>query len=421
MENDLIIWAKSDGVTHINYHYTQFGEVINYLNRVLRQKNNIIGIDQDIDNTDIIQFIKDNNIKKVAIMTNYENANNAFELSNLIKNECNIPIMAYGPLTIMHKDLFKNSSFSAIHSNGDYERSIYSFLSSFEGINDIEKLQGLNLISNDKFIETKKGEYIDNKQWGISSIAEVPIDRYDNVKGKNRYVLNLSRGCPFGCTHCLIQLTEGNRERRRDIENTKLAIDIIKQKYNHIKIWAANFTLNKKYVNDFCDMMIANHKNITWECATRIDLVKDTEMLKRMYEAGCRQISLGIESLNNAELIDTKDFSKTEVEKSIDNIQNSQIKVKGCVMLGMPNQTIDSVVNTLKFLKEKNVIIRPTIYTPYHLIDSNCELSHLSQYNRKTYKNENIPGITQDQLLNLVSNPYDYENILGLRKKEEIR
>ena len=43
--------------------------------------------------------------------------------------------------------------------------------------------------------------------------------------------------------------------------------------------------------------------DMTWECATRIDLVKDEEMLKQMHEAGCTQISLGIESLNNDELI----------------------------------------------------------------------------------------------------------------------
>lgn len=419
MENDLVIWAKSDDVFHVNYHYTQFGEVINYLNRTMKN-NNILGIDLDIQEEDVLEFIKKYDIKKIAIAVNYENARNAFELVKRIKEETSIPTMAYGPLTIMLKDLFLNSSFDAIHNSGDYECSIRSFITSFKPSTDINDLEGLSLIRDNHFEDTKKGSYIDSKQWGISSDTEVPIEKYDEIKGKNRYVLNFSRGCPFGCEHCLIQLTEGNIERRRDLENAKLAIDIISQKYKHIKIWAANFTLNKKYVYEFCQMMKNNFDGITWECATRIDLVKDTEMLRTMYEAGCRQISLGIESLNNLELIGTKNFQLCEIDNAINNIQAQGMVVKGCIMLGMPNQSKGSIINTLEYLKRKGVIIRPTIYTPYHLLNGDISLDALSQYNRKTYKNTNVQGIEYSQLLELVSNPYDYVDILKLNKNQEI-
>lgn len=64
----------------------------------------------------------------------------------------------------------------------------------------------------------------------------------------------------------------------------------------------------------------------------------------------------------------------------------------------------------------RNVIIRPTIYTPYHELNDNVELQELSQYNRKTYRNTNIPDIEYKQLLDLVKNPYDYKTILNLEK-----
>ena len=28
----LVVWPKSEEVSHLNYHYTQFGECIDYLN-----------------------------------------------------------------------------------------------------------------------------------------------------------------------------------------------------------------------------------------------------------------------------------------------------------------------------------------------------------------------------------------------------
>ena len=276
-------------------------------------------------------------------------------------------------------------------------------------------LSGMYIIDKGQLLKTKNGKYIEANEWGMSKEEQVPVKEYDRRKGKNRYVINISRGCPFGCPHCLIQLTEGRRERRRSIQNLEKSIGKIKDKYRHLKIWAANFTLDKEYVRDFCKMMERKYPEITWECATRIDLVKDKEMLKEMYTAGCRQISLGIESLNNEELIHTKNFRESQIFKAISDIQSTGIQVKGCIMLGMPNQTKESIVNTLKFLTDNHIIIRPTIYTPYHILGEDTDINQLSQYNRKTLKNNNVPGVTARQLLQLVKEPYDYEEILNLK------
>ena len=100
-------------------------------------------------------------------------------------------------------------------------------------------------------------------EWGMSKEGQVPVDEYNKRKEKNRYVINISRGCPFGCPHCLIQLTEGKKERRRDLDNLEKVIDKIKNKYKHIKIWAANFTLDKEYVIEFCKMMKEKFPDIT--------------------------------------------------------------------------------------------------------------------------------------------------------------
>ena len=160
--------------------------------------------------------------------------------------------------------------------------------------------------------------------------------------------------------------------------------------------------------------MRKNHSDVTWECATRIDLVNDKQLLEEMHSSGCRQISLGIESLNNEELIHTKDFSKNQIFKAISNINNSGIQVKACIMLGMPNQTKESIINTLRFLKENNVIIRPTIYTPYHNLSDNIDVNELTKYNRKTLRNNSVEGVTADQLLQLVKTPYEFEDILNI-------
>lgn len=421
MEKYLVIWPKSKDVIHINYHYTQFGECIDYLNNFFN--NQLVAIDCDIQSDDIFEIIKSNNIQKVVMQVNYENAENAFSLCEKIKEKYNIPIMGYGSIPIRLPEMFLNSKFDVIFRNGDPEVCIRTFLQNYAEGKDIQELQklllGANIIKDGRLIETEQGQYISPNNWGVSKQEFVPVDEYDKLKGKNRFVLNISRGCPYGCPHCLIQLTEGRKERRRSIDNLREALKQIAKKYKHIKIWAANFTLDKEYVKEFCKLMREEYPDITWECATRIDLVSDTEMLKEMYEAGCRQISLGIESLNNEELIHTKEFKKQEIAKAIDGIQAAGIGVKGCIMLGMPNQDRESIVQTLKFLKEKNVTIRPTIYTPYQKITPEVGLQELEQYNRKTYKNSGVEGVSSEQLIKLVKNPYSYEEILQVTKEND--
>lgn len=423
MENYLVMWPKSSDVIHINYHYTQFGEIIDYLKK--HMQNQIIAIDCDVQNYSIMDIINDKSIKKVVMNVNYENVSNAFKLADEIKKKIEIPILAYGSIPIMHPQLFLNSSFDSIFQDGDSEICIESFLKNYRTdaeITDLKKdLKGNRIIKNGSFINTNPGEYILSSEWGSSRQKDVPVKEYDKIKKKNRYVINISRGCPFGCSHCLIQLSEGKKERRRDIKNIKETLEEIEADYSHLKIWAANFTLDKNYVYEFCEMMRQYFPKMTWECATRIDLVRDIKMLNRMHESGCTQISLGIEGLRNGDMIETKNFNILEISRAIYGIQSSGIKVKGCVMLGMPNQTKEDIIATLRFLKNNNVIIRPTIYTPYHKLPKDVNKEILQQYNRKTYQNHSIKGVNCEQLIRLVNDPYNYEEILyDSRDKENI-
>ena len=51
-----MIWPRSENVTHINYHYTQFGEIVDYLNSVT--ENQVIALDCDIETNDITDIIE---------------------------------------------------------------------------------------------------------------------------------------------------------------------------------------------------------------------------------------------------------------------------------------------------------------------------------------------------------------------------
>ena len=436
----ILIWPKSENIKHINYHYTQFGEILDYLQKFVN--SNIKAFDLDVENINFDIFNKENKITKVIMNVNYENAKNSFNLAEKIKSINNdIDIMAYGNVPKMHPKLFENSKFDVIYKSGDFEKAIENFILYYDKtlINNLEllikdentlkstnlsKLQGLYLIVKNKFYFLKfNDEYIKPNEWGVTN--KYYSELYDKVKNKNRFVINISRGCPFNCEHCLIQLTEGKKERRRSIDNLKDAIRMVYNDFKHIKIWAANFTLNENYVNEMCEMILKNFPNLTWECATRLDLLKNEELIKKMFLAGCKQVSLGIESLQNKELIKTKDFTESEIESKIKLLQRNNIKVKGCIMLGMKNQTTEDIFKTFDFLTKNDVNIRPTIYTPYQEIDEDISIDELSNYNRKTFVSNSIEGLTDEDLIALTLKPIEYKKIIrrfaeGLEKEGQM-
>ena len=83
LEKYLVVWPKSDSVVHINYHYSDFGEIVDYLNNKFPEK--VIALDQDISNENVIDFIKKNRVSRVAMMVNFENVENAFGIADEIK------------------------------------------------------------------------------------------------------------------------------------------------------------------------------------------------------------------------------------------------------------------------------------------------------------------------------------------------
>ncbi len=429
-EKFLMLWPKSKEVTHINYHFSQFGEYIAYLEKKFPEQ--ILYKDGDVEGSlgyesdeEIVRLIEQENIRKVIMQITYENAGSAKDLIELIKKHYpEVSIMGYGTIPRLYPELFEDIPIDALASSGHDQKCIESFFK-----NDIS---GLKIRSQgNNFMELSKGGYIENDEW-----THTPMDlskSYYEANQHARYVLNVSTGCPFNCEHCLLQLTEGRKERRRAIESIDQSLSEIEHEFPYIEFFAANLTLDQAYVLELCKMLKENHPHITWGCATRIDevtrskdahlLMDDRELLKRMNDAGCTLIGLGVEGITgNLNAIHTKDFKFEKTDQAIRNIQEAGIVAKAMIMLRIPNQTRQDIINTFYYLTKMNAFIRPTLYTPYHKINPhNVSLYDLYRYNRKKRPDDEespVFGICNEQFDALLKSPSDYLDILKCTEEE---
>jgi len=223
----------------------------------------------------------------------------------------------------------------------------------------IAKIKGLSYKKDGKIIHNPPRELnnnLDNLPFPEREL--LPMDKYFSVGVKQTpsdYILS-SRGCPYQCIFCVDHLVHGRRFRFRSPENIIKEVEEIYKK--GVRDWDFiddNFTLLIERVEKFCDLMIEKglNKKMSWRCANGIRVDRITpELLKKMKEAGCYMVSLGIES-GNEEILEKmkKNINLNKVRKAVQWCKEAGIETRGLFMFGNLGENKKTMQDTIDFAK----------------------------------------------------------------------
>ena len=176
--------------------------------------------------------------------------------------------------------------------------------------------------------------------------------RPDN--NKVQAVIKVSRGCPFHCFFCLATPVLGAKVRKRSAENIIEEIKECVDKYGitNFLFWSDIFNIDKVWVMDLCQKIIDSGLKITWSANTRADTA-DEEMAQKMYEAGCRLVSIGVES-GSQEMLDKigKRITLDDVRLTVKIFKKAGIRIYNYFVIGLPWEDEDTVEDTIDFAIE---------------------------------------------------------------------
>jgi radical SAM superfamily enzyme YgiQ (UPF0313 family) len=182
----------------------------------------------------------------------------------------------------------------------------------------------------------------------------LPLQKYrmPYIKGPFTFMLT-SRGCPAGCKYCIKHVSYQYATRLR---SPKLVLEemwyLKKLGINNIHMYADLFTVNRDQVIEMCNMMIEQKIDIKWTSNSRVDFV-DEEMLVLMGKAGCRFISWGLESGNEAILKNAhKGADPAKAERALRWAKKAGIMNWGYFIIGLPGETEETVRQTIDFAKK---------------------------------------------------------------------
>ena len=185
---------------------------------------------------------------------------------------------------------------------------------------------------------------------GFPDAYNLPIFNYP--KGPGTTIVS-SRGCPYTCSYCDRTVFKSSFRYNSPEYMLKMMLHL-KERYGirHINFYDDLFTLHKKRVIGFCNLMIERKPGVTFNCAVRAEHI-DLDLLKLMKKAGCWMISLGIETGDPELLKLHRSNSDLEMIRSkVKLIKQAGIRTKGLFIMGLPGETEESIDRTFNYALE---------------------------------------------------------------------
>lgn len=158
-----------------------------------------------------------------------------------------------------------------------------------------------------------KGNYVHTQRAGrIKEIDKIPFPAWDltpmenylskelnyHIKRGRTIPMLATRGCPYKCTFCSNSNMWGNPWLPR---SPKLIVD--EMEYYVYRYRANNFVFSdltavvaKKSIVSLCNEIIDRKLQVTWQLPTLRTEAVDYDVLRLMYQAGCRELDFAIES-----------------------------------------------------------------------------------------------------------------------------
>lgn len=198
--------------------------------------------------------------------------------------------------------------------------------------------------------------------WHLASPADYRAHNwhcFDDLSRRTPYAtIYTSLGCPFACSFCALHALFGKSVVRfRPPVKVLEEIDLLVNTYGvrNIKILDECFVLNHTHVNEICDRIIAAGYNLNIWAYARIDTIRP-ELLQKLKRAGVNWLAFGIESGDDETLagVQKRGYDQEKIRRTIAETKAAGIHVVGNFMFGLPNDTLLSMQNTLKFAMELN-------------------------------------------------------------------
>jgi anaerobic magnesium-protoporphyrin IX monomethyl ester cyclase len=243
---------------------------------------------------------------------------------------------------------------------GEGEVTLVSLLDCLNAAGDPATVPGLAFYRDGAVIATPKAPYIQDLDalpmaWDL---VEWPIYTYRAKNNARLAIVSSSRGCMEKCSFCSQQLFWSQSWRARSPENFVSELELLRDSYGvEVAMLSDEIpTFDRERWVKILDLMIERKVGVKLLLETRVDdILRDEDIMGRYREAGVEHIYVGVESCDQATLdLFNKNTKVGQSKAAIDIINNADIVSETSFVLGMPNDTPESIAAVVELAKHYN-------------------------------------------------------------------
>ncbi len=185
------------------------------------------------------------------------------------------------------------------------------------------------------------------------------LDTWEKYHGQRSVSLITARGCAFTCKWCSHSVY-GHTHRRRRPEKVVEEIREIIAKYRPTHLWYADdvFTVNKRWLVKFHELMSAENIHLPFECIARADRF-DEEIAVMLKSLGCYRVWIGAES-GSQRVLDamSRGVTREQVAGATRLCRKHGLQSGYFLMFGYPGEELEDIYETIDFVRDA----QPDIY-----------------------------------------------------------
>ena len=315
-----------------------------------------IGAVTSLTDREIAKFIFKFKPAVVGLAVYQVNIRLAVQLAKLVK-KCDpfIVVAVGGPqATFMPGQALAQMPAVDVIIRGEGETVLPELVNCLARQGDISGVKGIVFRGEDGIYETEAGSLVRNLDT-FPSPYQTCVFRWRDHSGATMLT---SRGCTYDCGFCY---TPSAFNRTIRSHSTRRVLDdmnaCVRNGIRRFFFADPSFTFDKKRVRVIMRGIIKKRWKVEIWCETRSDLV-DAQLLSLMAKAGVKYIAYGLESVDQEvnkalnKRIDLRQFAET-----IRMTQSAGIEPEVFTLYGLPKQTRDSALRTLRFLQGLGVKI----------------------------------------------------------------
>lgn len=164
----------------------------------------------------------------------------------------------------------------------------------------------------------------------------------------------VTRGCPFGCSFCQVEVLSGRQVRARDAVDVVNEIIYYKETYGikSVVFDDDNIIMAREFFIQMLQLLISKQVGVKFIFQSFALFLLDKDTLDLMAKAGCVGLNVSIESGNKRVLKEIVQKPSGALDKAIEVIR--QIREKGLFcsasfVIGFPSETWEEIRETIRF------------------------------------------------------------------------